>query len=104
MWVLAAFVDLELGDHLERELVLRQHPANGLMKNQLWLALEPRCRAAKEPRRRVRGSGPGTARGYRSFRANYGGSHVQSGLQQGSAVRRLSHNRRFRKPLINMGF
>ena len=45
MRVLGAFVDLELGDHLERELVLRQHPADGFLQNQLGLPLQSRCRA-----------------------------------------------------------
>jgi hypothetical protein len=40
--MLGASVDLELGDHLESELVLRQHTANGLVQNHLWLALQPR--------------------------------------------------------------
>jgi hypothetical protein len=45
MRVLAAFVDLELCDHLERKLVLRQHPANGLVQNQLRLTLQSRLGA-----------------------------------------------------------
>ncbi len=55
--MLAAGVELELGDHLEGELVLRQHPPHGLAEDQLRTAglapggrLHPQPRIARVPR------------------------------------------------------